>query len=372
MNLGVFTLVEHSIKGEKLYGYAPYVNEINLWSNNVDDIIIVGNVKVDNIISAIDIAYTSDKLMFVAIPSFNVTSLKNVLKAIFVIPKIVISIFKVMNRVDHIHLRCPGNIGLLACFVQMFFPSKPKTAKYAGNWDPNAKQPITYKLQKWLLSNTFLTKNMQVLVYGDWPNQSKNIKPFFTASFSETEVKNVQPKEFSGPLNMVFLGSLVEGKQPLEAIKIAEALSQKGVHVQLDLYGDGPQRKRLQQYIIENKLESIVSLKGNQPKEVIKEALNRAHFSILPSKSEGWPKAIAEAMFFGVIPIATPVSCVPNMLDSGKRGILLTNDFTADINKLSALIQDKTTLNKMSKAAVTWSQQYTLERFEAEIAKILQ
>ncbi|AUS04116.1 glycosyltransferase family 4 protein [Pseudotamlana carrageenivorans] len=371
MTFGIITHAIHNEQKGEIFAYEPFVREMNLWAKYVEHIIILAPSSSKRP-SKIEIAYKHPHIKVIEIPNFDITSFKNALKAIFVIPKIVFSIFKVMNRVDHIHLRCPGNIGLLACFVQMFFPAKPKTAKYAGNWDPKAKQPITYKLQRWLLSNTFLTKNMQVLVYGDWPNQSENIKPFFTASFSESEVKNVKPKEFSGPLNMVFLGSLVEGKQPLEAVKIAEALSQKGLEIHLDLYGDGPQRALLQQYIIEHKLESIVSLKGNQPKEVIKQALNEAHFSILPSKSEGWPKAIAEAMFFGVIPIATPVSCVPHMLDAGKRGFLLTNDFTADFNKLYALLHDKTTLNKMSKAAATWSQQYTLERFEAEITKLLQ
>jgi len=53
-----------------------------------------------------------------------------------------------MKSANHIHLRCPGNIGLLACLIQILFPNTPKTSKYAGNWDPNAKQPFTYKIQK--------------------------------------------------------------------------------------------------------------------------------------------------------------------------------------------------------------------------------
>src|SRR5690606_34200508 len=48
-----------------------------------------------------------------------------------------------------------------------------------------------------------------------------------------------------------------------------------------------------------------------------------SHFLILASKSEGWPKAVAEAMFFGCILIVTPVSCVPWMLNYGSRGILI-------------------------------------------------
>ncbi len=36
-------------------------------------------------------------------------------------------------------------------------------------------------------------------------------------------------------------------------------------------------------------------------------------------------------MFFGVIPIATAVSCVPFMLDYGKRGILIEANLITDI-----------------------------------------
>ncbi len=53
---------------------------------------------------------------------------------------------------------------------------------------------------------------MQVLVYGEWPGQSKNIVPFFTASFSEEDKAEVPEKAFSGPFIFLFVGNLVEGK----------------------------------------------------------------------------------------------------------------------------------------------------------------
>jgi hypothetical protein len=43
---------------------------------------------------------------------------------------------------------------------------------------------------------------------------------------------------------------------------------------------------------------------------------------LLPSNSEGWPKAIAEGMFWGCVQLQTAVSCVPYMLDYGKEGLL--------------------------------------------------
>ena len=160
----------------------------------------------------------------------------------------------------------------MGCFVQILFPKKTKTAKYAGNWDPNAKQPISYKLQKWILSNTFLTRNMQVLVYGNWEQQSKNIKPFFTASYSNSEIITPIQRDYNGVLNFIFVGSLVAGKRPLLAIQIVEALHKEGKHVCLDLYGDGNLKEELQKNGVEIKKNCTIEdfvLKANKVTEIV-------------------------------------------------------------------------------------------------------
>ena len=180
-------------------------------------------------------------------------------------PLIVFKVFVACKKADHIHLRCPGNIGFIGCLVQIFFPKKKKTAKYAGNWDPNAKQPLSYRFQKWILSNTFLARNMQVLVYGDWKNQSKNVKPFFTATYHNSEIQQHIKKDYSGYLKFVFIGSLVEGKRPLFAVKIIEALHKQGVKVSLDVYGDGVLKESLQAYIQNNELGNVMEI--NQKKQ---------------------------------------------------------------------------------------------------------
>jgi hypothetical protein len=65
-------------------------------------------------------------------------------------------------------LRCPGTIGLLTCLIQVLFPKKSKTAKDAGNWDPKSKQPLSYQIQKWILTTAILTKNIKTLVNDGW------------------------------------------------------------------------------------------------------------------------------------------------------------------------------------------------------------
>lgn len=370
MTFTIITHVQHSAFQNQYFGYAPYVREMNLWLKHVDQVIIVAP-KTKQQPSVIDLAYQHENIQFNAIPAIQFTSFKNSFLSVLRLPVIIWAIFKACRNANHIHLRCPGNIGLLGCFVQIFFPNKPKTAKYAGNWDTKAKQPFSYNLQKWLLSNTFLTKNMQVLVYGDWENQTKNIKPFFTATYSNSEIEVPQIRDYSNELNFIFVGSLVEGKRPLLAIQLVEALQKQGKQVRLDVYGDGVLKEKLQQYISSNHLENVIKLHGNQEKAVVKEALKKAHFLILLSKSEGWPKAVAEAMFFGVIPITTSVSCVPFMLNRGERGILIEPELSDAINKINKALDNEASLKRMRKLASHWSQYYTLELFEEEIYKLL-
>ena len=75
-------------------------------------------------------------------------------------------------------------------------------------------------------------------------------------------------------------------------------------------------------------------------------------------------------MFFGVIPIATKVSCVPKMLDDGKRGILIVPEVNAAVLTIEETLKHKD-LKRMSKLASDWSQTFTLEYFESEIKKLL-
>ncbi len=358
-----------TLKNEQGFqAYSPYVKEMDIWTNYVGTFKLLSptQYKQPLLLSTFNKQPEVDSL-----PALNFSTISSAFASLLYIPIIIYKLFKGMLWADHIHLRCPGNIGLLGCLVQVFFPKKMKTAKYAGNWDPKAQQPLSYTLQKWILSQPRLTKNMTVLVYGDWPNQTKNIKPFFTATYKDEDRVLVTDRAYTGMLNFVFVGSLVEGKRPLLAIQIVEALHKKGYKVSLTLYGDGVLRQELEAYCNERDLNIIVKIKGNQTNDTVKQALKQAHFTILASKSEGWPKALAEAMFFGVIPIATSISCVPNMLAYGNRGVLIQPNIKAAVAKIETVINNKDALETKSKNALKWSQQYTLDLFETEIKKLL-
>lgn len=369
MKFLVITHVIHKEVHSEFQAYAPYVLEMNRWFKHVDAVKIVAPLDIDYA-SRITAIYHHDQLEFERVSQISLLSILNVLNTFFKLPVICFKIWKSMRWADHIHLRCPGNMGLLGSVIQIFFPSKTKTVKYAGNWDPDSKQPWSYKLQKWILSNTFLSKNIKVLVYGEWSDQTKNILPFFTASFYEKDIESID-KDFSKNLNFLFVGSLVEGKQPIYAIHLVEKLKASGKNVSLKILGEGPLKSDLENYIESNNIKDFIQICGGISLIELKEEYRKSHFSILPSKSEGWPKAVAEAMFFGCIPIATNVSCVPWMLGYGNRGILLSEKLDKDLSNILEIFDNIRQLKMTSRNAMKWSQQYTLEYFEKEIAKLI-
>lgn len=370
--LAIFTLVVHKEKDGQLYGYAPYINQISMWTSHFDKIIVVGPFDESKQLGKIDLNYNHRDVNIVKVNAFNIKSIGSVLKLLFSLPLIMVRIYRVMRVSDYLHFRCPSNVSAIAALIQILFPKKPKSVKYAGNWDPNSQQPIGYRFQKWLLTNTFLTKSMKVLVYGKWKNQSKYVIPFSAATYSEAERLPFRKRNYLEKIKFVFIGAMVVGKRPLFTVKVIQSLIEKGFEVELHMYGDGDLKEKIQEYVKINGLNKFIFIYGNKSREEIKESLLNAHFIILPSKSEGWPKAIAEGMFFGAIPISTKISCLPWILDYGKRGILIEPNLdTAVASIIKVFGKGNKYLNEVSKNAQEWSQHYTTDRLEKEIEKVI-
>lgn len=153
---------------------------------------------------------------------------------------------------------------------------------------------------------------------------------------------------------------------------VAKLLLKRGVNCQLHLYGEGDERNKLEKFITVSNLQENVFLHGNVKSEILKKAYSESHFLIFASESEGWPKAVAEAMFWGCLPVTTPVSCVPEMVGNGERGELVSKDPELIVNSIMRLLSNEALYRKKAISAMDWSRIYTLEKFESEIKKVLQ
>jgi len=367
----IITHVVHKKIGNTYYAYGPYIREMNIWLKYVGNVILVAPFDQTSPPEANELPYETYRIEFLRVPQFEITNFHSTLKTVLFLPLIIAQIVRGIKSADHIHIRCPGNVGLVGCFVQIFFPRKKKTAKYAGNWDWGSKQPWSYRLQQRILRNTLVTRNMTALIYGDWPDKTRNIKPFFTASYIRKDYQPVIKEPLSDRLNLVFIGTLTENKSPLISLEVLNSLAAKGINAKLTLCGDGPQRAVLELKITEYGFQNKAILLGNVDSEKVKEVLKEAHFLIFISSSEGWPKAVSEAMWWGCIPITTSVSCVPWILDDGSRGELVAGNVNEITSLLEEYISDLAKFDNKSAKAMEWARQYTLEKFEREIKQLL-
>lgn len=95
----------------------------------------------------------------------------------------------------------------------------------------------------------------------------------------------------------------------------------------LHLVGDGECRCEIEKYIDEHRLGENVVLHGLQSN--VHKYMHEADIFILPSKYEGFPVTIIEAMGTGLPIIATDVGGIPNVICNGETGTLTsleTND----------------------------------------------
>ena len=371
MKFLIISHVTHRFHDSKFWAYGPYIREMNIWEKYIDELLIVAPLN-NEILTGLDLPYSSSKIDFRKVPSFDLMGFKNILLSFITVPWIIMKLVSAIKEADHIHLRCPGNMGLLGAIVQVFFPHKKKTAKYAGNWDWNSDQPWTYRFQQKIVRNTFLTRNMQVLVYGHW-QETKNIKPFFTASYSEKEIIQTIPRHIAKnqPINLIFIGGLHNGKRPLLTLQVVKKLREEQISCTMHFYGDGPQKNMIEQYRVKNHLQNRVFFHGNVSSEEVKLALQKSHFLVFVSKSEGWPKVVAEAMFWGCLPLTSAVSCVPDMIGNGERGDIIEPDVNKIVNKIKYYLNNPFAYYAKCESAMIWSREFTLEKFEDEIKKLL-
>ncbi|MBW0014554.1 MAG: glycosyltransferase [Mycobacterium sp.] len=120
------------------------------------------------------------------------------------------------------------------------------------------------------------------------------------------------------PLHLVMLTRIVEHKNPLLLIEALGGLTD--MHWELSIFGDGPDRERLQARTpaeLRDRVQWRGWSAGPGP------ALADADLLCVPSRSEAFPVVILEAMARAVPVAASAVCAVPEMLDFGRAGFVV-------------------------------------------------
>lgn len=118
----------------------------------------------------------------------------------------------------------------------------------------------------------------------------------------------------------------------------------------LFVVGDGPERAPLALLAEQLGLKEHINFTGFV-KEVA-QYFHLAHFFVLPSRSEGLPNALLEAMACGLPAVATHVGGIPKVVIDGETGLLVPpDDEEALADAIKRLLDSPSLCRKMGKAA---------------------
>lgn len=331
-------MYEH--KGE-LFAFGPVVREIDMLQNEYENITWIGFNRPDEMdnksYEKIQERYT--KVIF--LKKVGGKRLSSKLKILMQYP----SMFKIINneikKHNYIHSRAPSQPALLAMFLSLLYFKKKFWFKYAGSWVD--KTSFYYRFQRFILKH--LRSNAKITINGKWTNQKAQVITFENPCLSSedrvTGLDICKKKKIGKPFEFCFVGNLDKNKGVdllLEALRDYHPNNVERVHI----VGNGVLYSKLKETAKE--LNVNILFHGFLSKDALIPIYQRSSFIILPSKSEGFPKVIGEAMNYGCIPIVTDISCISQYIINEKNGYLIETAQISAINdaiKRSLLISHK-------------------------------
>ena len=144
------------------------------------------------------------------------------------------------------------------------------------------------------------------------------------------------------PPHIVSVARLVPVKNLGLLLEACRILSDRGRDYRCVIVGDGRARDELVTLRQELCLERFVDLVGAASQYEVVEWWRRAAAAVLTSKSEGMPVSLMEAAACGVPAVATAVGGVPEVVEDGVTGLLVTPGDAAGVaTVLDTLLRDR-------------------------------
>lgn len=167
---------------------------------------------------------------------------------------------------------------------------------------------------------------------------------------------------------LVHIGRFNEQKNHFLLLDAFAQILQEIPGCRLRLLGDGELEEAVKDYARQKNLESRVEFLGSR--EDVSAWLHDADVFVLPSKYEGMPMTLIEAMATGLPIVASAVGGVPDMIANGESGLLTAPEAQAVSKAVVELLQDAQLRRKLGTAALAQSSRFGAEHMARQYGRI--
>ena len=370
--LVVISHTEH-YKGQDglIKGWGSTVNEINYLADYWEEIVHVACLYKETPPSSA-LPYTHAAVKFMPLPPYGGKKLGDKLGILLKIPKISSQVIKSLKGATEIQLRLPTSMGVFLLPLFSFFLPRKYTlwVKYAGNWSQQAP-PLSYRLQRWWLKKN--AAKCKVTINGFWPNQPKNCYSFENPCLTEEDLVSgtaiAEQKVFKGSYTFAFVGRLEEAKGVSRIVEAFKAIPLEKIN-KIHFVGDGLQMDYYKE--ITSFLGDKVVFHGFLGKKDTHAVVAQAHFFLLPSDSEGFPKVIAEAACYGAIPVVSDVGSISHYINSSNGFVWKINQAITFSEVLKTAVHTPpATLQEMAQNGTAVAQLFTFNQYKNKLERLI-
>jgi len=203
-------------------------------------------------------------------------------------------------------------------------------------------------------------------IVSNWGIQKEKIFPVYNA-FSPCDIPGTKEeirREIQYKGWVIFsAGRLVPWKGFEMLIRSLPEMLQTIPELRLYIAGDGPDKKRLFDLACSLHVEEKVIFLGVLPKDKLHRFIKVSDVFVLNTFYEGFSHQILEAMSLGTPVVATTSGGNPEMIETGKEGILVTyNDAQAYSSVISLLYKDKTLATELAEKGKEKAGKFSAQR----------
>ena len=283
-------------------------------------------------------------------------------------------ILRELRRADAVHAPIPGDVGTVG-MLGAWLSRKPLFVRYCGNW--LTVKTAADRFWHWFMERSAGGRNVMLATGGSANPPSpktSEIHWIFSTSLTEAEIRELAQREVElDPkiLRLIIVGRQDGAKGTENLIKALALIHRQQPTAVLDVVGDGPNLPALRQRAQELGLDHKVFFHGKVDHAEVLSLMGKAHLFCFPTQSEGFPKAVLEALACGLPVVATRVSVLPMLLANG-CGVLVEPAPDAIAGAVCGVLSSPGRYKLMSAKARETAREYTLERWRDTVGGYLE